>query len=398
MIVLAPPADLMLPDATGVLRPYRLRGEALPVASPPVTTPTRPFPRLALAAAHVVPRADLPVLPDRPCTLDWDATLGFRHWLWDQGLGLAEAMDTAQRGQGLDWTTAAELISRTLAEARSHPLRPLVVCGAGTDHDSPCDLAAVEAAYRTQMEAIERAGGRIVLMASRALPRLGATRAQYETLYRRLIEAAAEPVILHWLGEAFDPALRGYWGATDPEAAMETVLGIVAASPQQVEGLKLSLLDAAAERRMRARLPAGVRMFTGDDFNYPELIAGDGRHHSDALLGILAAIAPAARMALEALGQGDRPGYDAALGPTLPLARHLFGAPTQYYKAGIAFLAWLNGQQPAFLLPMNLQGCRDIRHYAQLFRLADASGLLRRPDLATARMRAVCRLHGIDAG
>ena len=390
MTVLPPAADLLLPNASGRPAHYRLQGDPLPVAAP-----TRPFPRLALAAAHVVPRADRPVEPDAPCALDWDATLGFRHWLWDQGFGLAEAMDTAQRGQGLDWATAAELIARTMAEARAHPLRPMVVCGAATDHTEPRSMAEVEAAYLHQMEAIEAAGGRIVLMASRALPRLGAGRADYERLYRRLIEAAAEPVILHWLGEAFDPALRGYWGESDPDRAMETVLGILSVAPDRVAGIKLSLLDAAAERRMRARLPAGVRMFTGDDFNYPELIAGDGTQHSDALLGILAAISPAARPALEALGAGDRAGYDAVLGPTLPLARHLFGAPTRYYKAGIALLAWLNGQQPAFLLPMNLQGCRDIRHYAELFRRADAAGLLRDPDRAIARMRALCILHGV---
>lgn len=392
MSLLSPAADLILPDAAGRPARYRLRGDPLPVAAP-----SRPFPRLALAAAHVVPRADRPVEPGASCALDWDATLGFRHWLWDQGFGLAEAMDTAQRGQGLDWATAAELISRTMAEARAHPLRPLVVCGAATDHAEPQSLAEVEAAYLRQMEAIEAAGGRIVLMASRALPRLGAGRAEYERLYRRLIEAAAAPVILHWLGEAFDPALRGYWGESDRDRAMETVLGILSVAPDRVAGIKLSLLDAAAERRMREGLPAGVRMFTGDDFNYPELIAGDGRHHSDALLGILAAIAPAARPALEALGAGDRVGYDAALTPTLTLARHIFGAPTLYYKAGIALLSWLNGLQPAFLLPMNLQGCRDIGHYAELFRLADAAGLLREPDLATGRMRALCRLHGVEA-
>ncbi len=388
-----PPAELLLPDGAGRLRRYRLQGDPLPVVAP-----ARPFTRIALAAAHVVPRRDRPVLPDAPCALDWDATLGFRRWLWDQGFGLAEAMDTAQRGQGLDWPTALDLIGRTLAEARAHPLRPAVVCGAGTDHAAPDSLAAVEAAYMAQMAAIERLGGRIVVMASRALPRLGARRGDYERLYRRLIEAAAEPVILHWLGAAFDPALRGYWGATSVAQGMETVLGIIAAAPDKVAGIKLSLLDAGAECTLRARLPAGVRMFTGDDFNYPELIVGDGTHHSDALLGILAAIAPAARAALEALASGDRAGYDAAFAPTLPLARHLFGAPTQYYKAGIAFQAWINGQQPAFVMPMNLQGCRDIGHYAELFRLADRAGLLRDPDRACARMRALCRVHGIEGG
>ena len=331
--------------------------------------------------------------------VDWDATLNFRRGLWDQGLGLAEAMDTAQRGMGVDWDTARELIARTMTEAKAHPLKPRVACGAGTDHKSPGDLPdtdAIIAAYEQQMQAIEDEGGQLILMATRALPAMGATPDDYARVYDRLISQARDPVILHWLGDMFDPALRGYWGSTETDRASDAVLALIETHAAKVDGIKISLLDQAHEEAFRARLPDGVRLYTGDDFNYAPLIAGDGTHHSHALLGIFAAIAPAAAQALEALAEGDRARYDALLDPTVPLSREIFRAPTRFYKAGIAFLAWLNGAQSHFIMPAGFQSSRPITHYAQLFRLAEAAGLLTEPDLATRRMGQLLAVYGIE--
>jgi hypothetical protein len=387
---------LHLPQADGTL--LRWQPSVSPIRP---RAPARPFTRIAFAAAHVV--AD-PLAPRSPWdgrpAIDWEATLRFRHWLWDQGFGLAEVMDTAQRGMGLDWETARELVGRTMAEARAHPARPRVACGAGTDQHELrdlTDLGRIEAAYRAQIEAIEGAGAQAIVMATRALPAIGAGPADYAGLYRRLIAAADRPVILHWLGEMFDPALAGYWGTTDRAAATETVLGIINADPGRVDGIKVSLLDRAHEEDLRARLPAGVRLYTGDDYNYPELIAGDGRHHSDALLGIFAAIAPAAAQALEALAGGDLGRYHALMGPTVPLAHEIFAPPTRFYKAGVAFLAWINGLQRQFAMPAGMQSARGIVHYARLLQLADAAGLVLDGDLAVARMRALLTLNGIEA-
>jgi hypothetical protein len=385
---------MRLPTYEGTLEPYVLSGEPLAPRAP-----RAPFDRVAFAAAHVVsdPLRERDPWTGRPA-LDWDATLRFRAGLWDQGLALAEAMDTAQRGMGLDWPTARELIARTMRAAKGHPLGPRVACGAGTDHVPPAELRdaeAVAAAYEEQMAAIEAEGGQIILMASRAFPAIGADMETYARVYARLIDQAAEPVILHWLGEAFDPALTGYWGAAEVAAATEAVLAVIAANPVKVDGIKISLLDQAHEEAFRARLPAGVRLYTGDDFNYPGLIAGDGVRHSDALLGIFAAIAPAAAQALEALAQGDTTTYHALLDPTVPLAREIFKAPTRFYKAGIAFLAWLNGAQEHFVMPAGFQSSREIAHYAEVFRLADQARLLARPDLAEARMTTLLVLHGL---
>jgi hypothetical protein len=388
---------LTLPTADATLETWR------PTGTPLVPRPPRgPFTRTALAAAHVIsdPLRERNPWDTRPA-VDWEATLGFRAWLWDQGLGLAEAMDTAQRGMGVDWPTAKELIERSMAAARAHPMRPRVACGAGTDHAAPSDLTtpdAIRAAYQTQAEAIEAAGGQLILMASRAFPAIGATAGTYRAVYGALIDGAQAPVILHWLGEMFDPALKGYWGSTDVAEASDVVLGLIAENPGKVDGIKISLLDQAHEEAFRARLPAGVKLYTGDDFNYPALIAGDGRHHSHALLGIFAAIAPAAAQALEALAAGDRATYDRLLAPTVPLAREIFRAPTRFYKAGIAFLAWLNGHQGHFVMPGGFQSSREIVHYAAVLRLADAAGLVERPDLAERRMRALLELHGVDQG
>ncbi|MBO6603117.1 MAG: dihydrodipicolinate synthase family protein [Roseicyclus sp.] len=388
---------MLLPGRDGRLKPYRLTGASLTPRAP-----RRPFTRTAFAAAHVVsdPLAERDPWQGRPA-VDWDATLKFRHYLWDQGLGLAEAMDTAQRGMGVDWPTARELIERTMREAKAHPLAPRVACGAGTDHIAPGDLRdadAIIAAYEHQMEVIEAAGGQVILMATRALPAIGAGPETYARVYGRLLDQARDKVILHWLGDMFDPALAGYWGGADVNAASDAVLAIIAARAHKVDGIKISLLDQVHEEAFRKRLPAGVRLYTGDDFNYAPLIEGDGRYHSHALLGIFAAIAPAASQALEALAMGNSAEYHALLAPTVPLSREIFKAPTQFYKAGIAFLAWLNGAQDHFIMPGGFQSSREITHYAEVFRLADQARLLTRPDLAETRMRMLLGLHGIDGG
>lgn len=386
---------LTLPTADARLEPYRPTGTPLVPRAPRIK-----LSRTAFAAAHVVsdPLRERNPWDSRPA-VDWDATLGFRQQLWDQGLHLAEAMDTAQRGMGVDWPTALELIQRTMRAAKAHPMQPRVACGAGTDHKAPEDLAtpdAILAAYTTQAEAIEAAGGQLILMASRAFTAISATPDIYHRVYRRLIDGAAQPVILHWLGDMFDPALTGYWGTSDVAAASDFVLSLIEENPAKVDGIKISLLDQSHEEAFRARLPAGIRLYTGDDFNYAPLIEGDGTHHSHALLGIFAAIAPAAAQALEALAEGDSDTYHRLLAPTVPLSREIFRTPTRFYKAGIAFLSWLNGHQTHFIMPAGFQSSRDITHYAQVFRLAGAAGLLSRPDLAEARMKTLLALHGID--
>jgi len=386
---------MLLPTYDGTLEDYRLTGEPLEPRPPSV-----PLTRVAYAAAHVIsdPLAERGPWQGRPA-VDWDATLGFRRTLWDQGLGLAEAMDTAQRGMGVDWATAKELIERTMAEAKVHPLKPRVACGAGTDHVALADLTTLDAitdAYRAQMEAIEAAGGQVILMATRALPAIGAGPDDYARVYDTLIEESSGPVILHWLGEMFDPALAGYWGGADLGTTNGIVLDLISRHAAKIDGIKISLLDQTHEEDFRAKLPEGVRLYTGDDFNYAALIEGDGTHHSHALLGIFAAIAPAASQALEALAKGDRDTYHALLAPTVPLSREIFKAPTQFYKAGIAFLSWLNGTQAHFVMPGGFQSAREITHYAQVYRLANQARLLTSPDLAQARMRTLLAMHGID--
>jgi hypothetical protein len=385
---------LTLPTEDARLAPYRLTGTPLTPRAPKV-----PLTRTAFAAAHVVsdPLRERNPWDTRPA-VDWDATLNFRTQLWDQGLHLAEAMDTAQRGMGVDWPTALELVQRTMRAAKAHPMRPRVACGAGTDHRALAELSspdAITAAYIEQAEAIEVAGGQLILMASRAFPAIGAPPDTYHRVYRQLIDGARDPVILHWLGEMFDPALAGYWGTADVAKASDFVLSLIEENPSKVDGIKISLLDQAHEEAFRARLPASVRLYTGDDFNYAPLIEGDGIRHSHALLGIFAAIAPSASQALEALALGDSATYHRLFAPTVPLSREIFRTPTRFYKAGIAFLAWLNGHQSHFVMPAGFQSSRDITHYAAVFRLADAAGLLARPDLAERRMRPLLDLHGI---
>lgn len=386
---------MKLPTYAGTLEDYTLVGEPLVPRAPSV-----PLTRTAFAAAHVVsdPRAERDPWQGRPA-VDWDATLMFREGLWDQGLGLAEAMDTSQRGMGVDWPTARELIERTMRAAKAHPSKPRVSCGAGTDHVALEDLTTIEAireAYLHQMEAVEAAGGQLILMATRALPAIGAGPQEYARLYDDLIAQAEAPVILHWLGDMFDSALRGYWGSDDVTRANEVVHDLIARNGANIDGIKISLLDQAHEEGFRARLSEGVRLYTGDDFNYAPLIEGDGTHHSHALLGIFAAIAPAASQALEALAKNDTATYHLLLAPTVPLSREIFKAPTQYYKAGIAFLAWLNGAQSHFIMPGGFQSSRDISHLAEVFRLADQARLLTDPDQAVRKMGNLLALHGIE--
>ena len=367
--------SLRLPTTDGGLAAFEM--------SPPSSFPERAqgdFPRVVYAAAHVV--AD-PLAGDDPWArspVDWERTLAYRHRLWDLGFRIAEAMDTSQRGMGLDWSGAQELIARACAEAKARPGAALA-CGAGTDHLDPAaarTLDDVIAAYETQVAFVEKHGAPVIMMASRALARLARGPDDYAYVYDRILSQTRAPVILHWLGDMFDPALEGYWGAADFETAMEVVLGIIARHRARVDGVKVSVLDAEKEIAMRLRLPAGVRMYTGDDFNYAELIAGDGAHASHGLLGIFDPIAPAAAAALTRLGAGDRAGYDAILAPTVPLSRKIFEAPTQYYKAGVVFLAWLNGFQDHFIMVGAMQSARGVRHYADVFRLADRAGPVHR--------------------
>ncbi|MDO3704361.1 DUF993 family protein [Micromonospora sp. C28SCA-DRY-2] len=359
-------------------------------------TPGAPFTsRVAYAAAHVVadPRAEN--VPGAPAAVDWDATLAFRRHLWSYGFGVAEAMDTAQRGMGLDYPTARELVRRSAAAARAEG--GAICAGVATDQlpAGPATLDEIREAYAEQLADVQEAGARPVLMCSRHLAAAARSAEEYLDVYGRLIDDADGPVVLHWLGPAFDPALAGYWGDADPARAAETVLALVAGHPGKVDGIKLSLLDEAFEVALRRRLPAGVRLYTGDDFNYPALIRGDAQGHSDALLGVLAAIAPPAAAALRALDNGDLAGYDRLLAPTLPLARHLFGAPTFYYKTGIVFLAWLAGHQDHFTMVGGLQSGRSPAHLSRLLRLADAAGLLPDADLAAHRARAFLTTAGV---
>ena len=326
--------------------------------------------------------------------LDWESTLAFRRHLWSWGLGVAEAMDTAQRGMGLDWPAAQELIRRSAAEARACGGR--IAAGAGTDHaPADADLDAVIEAYEQQLAVVEDAGATVILMASRQLARAARGPDDYQRVYGALLEQVSAPVILHWLGPMFDPALEGYWGSPDIDAATDAFLALLHRHADKVDGVKVSLLDAEHEIHLREQLPEGVRLYTGDDFNYPELIRGDDDAHSDALLGIFAAIAPAASTALQALDRDDDTAYEAAFAPTLALARHVFEAPTFYYKTGIAFLAWLSGHQRGFTMVGGLQSGRSVTHLCEAFRLADTAGLFEDPELAAERMRAFLRVAGL---
>ncbi|EJD6309473.1 MULTISPECIES: dihydrodipicolinate synthase family protein [Raoultella] len=385
--------SIHLPTPQGIMTNYPL---VTTEERPTVITPA--FNRIAYAAAHVVidPRHQGADWLNNP-RIDWDATLAYRHHLWRLGFNIAEAMDTAQRGMGVSWEIAKELIIRSLQEAQTVPGADLAA-GVGTDQLEAAHATTLEqviAAYEEQMELVEQHNGKIILMASRALAKVAKTPQDYLAVYNRLLEQSQDKIILHWLGEMFDPALAGYWGSTDFAAAADTVLEIIANNVDKVEGIKISLLSKEKEVAFRKRLPSQVKMYTGDDFNYPELIAGEDGHYSHALLGIFDAIAPVAAAALNELALGNSGEYYRLMNPTVALSREIFKAPTQYYKAGIVFLAWLNGHQSHFSMAGGMQAAREISHYAEIFRLADQAGLLQDPQLATRRMKNLLTVYGL---
>jgi Protein of unknown function (DUF993) len=386
--------SLKLPTRDGGIETYRLAA-------------SRSFPstlqgtlnRVAFSAAHVVSDPLVDVDPWLSAAVDWDRTIAFREHIWDLGLGVAEAMDTAQRGMGLDWPTSLELIQRSVRAAKARG-NALVFSGAGTDHLAVEDAKTIDdviEAYEEQIAAVEKAGGRIILMASRALAKIASGAGDYVKVYDRVLSQVAEPVIIHWLGDMFDPALRNYWGTTSLDQAMDVAVRVINAHASKVDGVKVSLLDKQREIDMRRRLDRRVKMYTGDDFNYAELIAGDSHGFSHALLGIFDAIAPAASYALSRLAAGDTSGFHDVLGPTVPLSRHIFKAPTRFYKTGIVFMAYLNGHQDHFTMVGGQESARSTLHLAELFRLADKAGLLGNPELATRRMQAVLAVSGIEA-
>jgi hypothetical protein len=383
--------QLALPQADGSTKRWTPSGTpafSIAPAPPPRT-------RVAFAAAHVV--VD-PLAPDDPVAasrIDWDRTLAYRRHLWSLGFSVAEAMDTAQRGMGLSSAHARELIRRSAAEARI--VGGGIASGAGTDDLAPAESHSLDAIERAYLEAcafVESCDSRVILMASRALAANARGPEDYARVYATVLGQVRRPVILHWLGEMFDPQLRGYWGSHDLDAATESALAIITANASKIDGIKISLLDAGRERALRARLPASVRMYTGDDFNYPELIAGDADGYSDALLGIFDAIAPAARAALAALDDADRARYDAILAPTVPLSRHMFSAPTYAYKTGVVFLAYLNGYQNHFRMLAGAESSRSVVHLARILELADAAGLILDVDRAADRMHRVLAVAG----
>lgn len=383
---------MKLPQADGSLIEFS------PPATAPHTVEAANWNRFAYAAVHVVADSRAKVNWFDSGTIDWDTTLAFRHHLWELGFAVAEAMDTAQRGMGLEWPQALELIRRTALECRARE-GAVMAAGVGTDHLDPAlptSLDEVREAYEAQIEAVEAAGARIILLPSRALARAARSAEDYRNVYGRLLEQVREPVILHWLGPMFDPALAGYWGITDKSSAMDACLDMVRAHARRIEGIKISLLDKDLEIRMRRRLPAGVRMYTGDDFNFAELIAGDEQGHSDALLGIFDPIAPAAANALNRLARGDTNAFHRVLRPTIPLSRKIFEDPTRFYKTGIVFLAWLNGHQQHFCMLGGLQSARSIVHLSDVFRLAAEAGLLSDPELAVHRMKLLLAVWGIE--
>jgi hypothetical protein len=386
------PVSLTLPRADGTLARYTLSGQ------PPVTPPAGPISsRIGMAAVHVVADPLANINPTLDVAIDWDATLAFRRWLYGMGLAVAEAMDTAQRGMGLPWAAAKELIARSVADARTIP-GAVIASGAGTDDLVPgprVTIADVEAAYEESCGFIEGVGGRIILMASRALAACAKGPDDYVKVYGRILGQVKAPVIIHWLGEMFDPALAGYWGSHDLDRAAETLLAIVHDYAPKIDGVKISLLDQAREIAMRRRFPTSVRMYTGDDFDYPTTIGGDEHGASDALLGIFDVIAPAASAALHALDRGDRAAFDRVLAPTLPLSRHVFGAPTRFYKAGVVFAAYLNGHQRHFRMVGGLESARSAVHLSEQFVLMDRAALLRDPEMAAERMRRLLALAGV---
>jgi len=382
--------DLHLIDAAGVSNTVDL------APAPAYTKPAAPLTsRIAYAAAHVIPRTTADNTPGQPADIDWDATLAFRRHVWSWGLGVADAMDTAQRNMGLDAAATRELITRSAQAAREEG--GALVVGVNTDHvdDEVISLERVIDAYKEQLHFAEDAGAGVVLMASRHLARAAQNADDYRRVYREVLSAATTPVVLHWLGAAFDPALASYFGSADSKTASATVLEIITENAAHVSGIKMSLLDPFAEIAVRAQLPDTATMFTGDDFNYVGLIAGTGGKHSDALLGAFAALAPSASAAIQALDAGDSGEYESILGPTEDLSRQIFAAPTFYYKTGVAFMSWLNGHQAAFSMVGGLHSARSLPHLSEIVRLANRSGALENPELAAERWHALLKLNGV---
>lgn len=382
---------IQLPQLDGSFKEYSLKAD--PIAP---SGPVLPFNRTVYAASHVVINQFATQDPlDGSPAVDWETTLAFRDHLYALGFKVAEAMDTAQRGMGVDWPVARELIQRSIRHAKTVPGADLA-CGVGTDQlvaGADVTLDAVEKAYREQFAVVQAEGGSSILMASRALARSARSADDYHRLYGRLLQDSDKPVVLHWLGEMFDPALKGYWGSSDIPTAMETVLELIESNVHKVEGIKVSLLEAKWEIELRRRLPASVKMYTGDDFNYAELIAGDEVGYSHGLLGIFDPIASVAAVALGELGKGNNQKFREVLDPTVALSREIFRAPTRHYKAGVVFLAWLNGYQSHFSMAGGAQASRGIVHYAKIFELADACGALSDPDLALRRMKQLLAVH-----
>jgi len=380
---------LQLPNHNGSLSEFTLTG--IPVASEPLVNPEL---RKIFAAAHVVPDPFANCNPSEEPVLDWEATLAYRRHLATLGLGIAEAMDTSQRGNGLSWSVACELIKQTLLELPDAE----VYCGAGTDHlliNTASTVADVIQAYLYQIDTIQEMGGRIIVMASRALARAANNPKDYIQAYREVLNHCENPVIIHWLGDMFDPQLAGYWGSTDWQGNLETVLAIIRLCSNKIDGVKLSVLDKEKEIEMRRLLPETVRMYTGDDFNYPELILGDAHGHSDALLGIFDPLATICTQAMNALDNGDIAKYNSLFAPTVPLARHVFSHPTQYYKTGVVFLAWLNGFQDHFIMVNGAQSMRSLPYFVDCFKLADRSHLFNDPERAIYRMKSLLRMYGV---
>ena len=411
--------QLTLLDEDGALRRVPL-AEAPAFARP--AAPLRS--RVIYAAVHVVPQVHGDNTPGAPAAIDWGATLAFRRTMWSRGLGVADAMDTAQRGMGLDPAATRELITRTADAAREALADPeiaavfpagaavsdLVVAGVNTDQRAEQDLSLDEIveAYVEQLRATEATGAGAVLMASRHLARTARSAADYEEVYRRVLAEASAPVVLHWLGTVFDPQLAGYFGSDDPAAGADTLLRIIGEDPSRIRGVKMSLLDDAAEIAVRERLPDGVRMLTGDDFHFSHLIVGDGTttaaadaeqvrgEYSDALLGAFAATAPAASAAVQALDRGDVAEARRILDAAEQLGRHVFSAPTYHYKTGVAFLAWLNGHQQAFTMVGGMHSARSLPHLSRTVELAAATGNLEDPALAAERWHGMLRLAGYE--
>jgi hypothetical protein len=386
--------EITLPKTDGSLEKYQV-GEASKFKPPtaPITS------RIAYSAAHIVANPLANIDPTNEIAIDWDATLQYRHYLWSLGLAVAEAMDTAQRGMGLNWETAKILIEKSIVEAKS--VNGIIACGAGTDHlnlNESLTIADVENAYEEQVSFVEKFGGRVILMASRALAKSAKSADDYLQVYGKILSQVKQPVILHWLGEMFDPNLKNYWGTSNIDEGMQTCLTLINEHQTKIDGIKISLLDAGKEIQMRRNLPVNVKMFTGDDFNYDELIKGDEVGFSHALLGIFDAIAPAASSALQALDKNDLETYNTILAPTVPLSRLIFQTPTYSYKTGIVFLAYLNGHQTHFKMIGGKESARSIVHLAELFRLADKAKLFINPELSTNRMKSILALAGVENG